>query len=91
MLWASDKLKWLNPDGRDVPSVPTSPVYVSEKQDALQIVFLRHSKRHSGIYKCVKVKTDSGAAVAFIDFQVKIYKSIEFTGKMIRLCRVLYP
>lgn len=82
---AEYKLKWLNPDGREVPSVPTAPVYVSgmkeqEKQDGLQIVFLRHNKKHSGVYKCIKVKTDTGSTAALVDFTVKIYKSIEFTG-----------
>lgn len=32
------------------------PHELTEKQDGLQIVFLRHNKKHSGVYKCVKVK-----------------------------------
>lgn len=48
------KLSWLAPDGREVASVPTAPIYVSEKPDGLQIVFLRHAKKHSGRYMCVQ-------------------------------------
>ena len=48
------KLSWLAPDGREVASVPTAPIYVSEKPDGLQIVFLRHAKKHSGKYMCVQ-------------------------------------
>lgn len=48
------KLSWIAPDGREVASVPTAPIYVSEKPDGLQIVFLRHAKKHSGRYMCVQ-------------------------------------
>lgn len=50
------KLAWIAPDGREVASVPTAPIYVSEKPDGLQIVFLRHAKKHSGRYLCVQTR-----------------------------------
>ena len=28
-FWTTDHLKWLNPDGREVPSAPTAPIYVT--------------------------------------------------------------
>ena len=74
------RLQWLNPDGREVPSIPTAPVYVSEKPDGLQIVFLRHNKKHTGRYLCVQTNVQSGEKLSEIPFSVKIYKSIEFHG-----------
>lgn len=35
-----------------LPSTPHS----TEKPDGLQIVFLRHNKKHSGLYKCLQVR-----------------------------------
>lgn len=74
------RLQWLSPEGREVPSVPTAPIYVSEKIDGLQIVFLRHQKKHSGTYVCVQSRTETGEKLQEIPFTVKIYKSIEFHG-----------
>jgi len=73
-------LKWINPDGREVLPTPTAPIYVSEKPDGLQIVFLRHNKKHSGLYKCLQVRARTGQTVDETPFEVKIYKSIEFHG-----------
>lgn len=53
------RLAWIAPDQREVASVPTAPIYVSEKPDGLQIVFLRHAKKHSGRYLCVQTKVSN--------------------------------
>lgn len=53
------KLQWIAPDGREVATTPTAPIYVSEKPDGLQIVFLRHAKKHTGRYLCVQSDVSS--------------------------------
>lgn len=53
------KLQWIAPDGREVATTPTAPIYVSEKPDGLQIVFLRHAKKHTGRYLCVQTNVSS--------------------------------